>query len=805
MAISLAKPTLPPTMISQPHWLLWRLVDKDNAPKPAKVPYSPHTMGACNSTELESLTTYETALAAWEHAPKFFQGLGFSLQGGIVCVDLDNCLMDSGGLMPWAQDILDQLPPSFTEVSQSRCGLHWFGTGTINGTRNKFTLADGNTVEIYQSKRFIAVTGTRFEDAPLELAEAGEQLNQLYTQLCEKQPRSPVTQVPKAPTLPVDLDDTQLIQKMFNSSGDKAIEALWHGDTSAYNDDESSADLALLSHLAWWTNGDSHRMERLFGQSMLAAREKWRRDDYRQRTMAKALEGFAGGYTGEGNKPNSVVLQPWPEPRVLPRQLIPVDPFAIELLPYRVRGFVEDEAHRMQAPIDFLGVSTMVVLAAIIGRQVTIRPKKHDDWAVVPNLWGMVVGRPSTLKTPSIAAVMKGLKRLEAKEMNDYQKAKGDYDAMADVVKIRMDASKKKLKTQFGKKSGVDMEAAAQQLREDSELPPEPVCKRYLTNDSTIEKVGELLSKNPQGMMVFRDELAGFLRRLDKDGHEEDRTFYLESWNGDGNFKTDRIGRGTIVIPALCLSIFGGIQPSVVSKWLYGMMTQIGQDDGLIQRFQLMVWPDEPTEYKDVDIPPNLTARQEYYALLDFLATLQPDSIGAQRDSDEGVPYLRFADDAQPIFSQWMTDWRNNLKREGHIEPLENHYGKYPSLVASLALICHLANGDTGPVTHTALLQALSWSEYLQSHATRIYTAAMHSHVDVAHKVLKKLERGELHNPFTVRDLQRYHTRGVPAEQLHDALDELEDCGYIRRETVKTSGRPKDQFHIHPHLLRKGA
>ena len=82
-----------------------------------------------------------------------------------------------------------------------------------------------------------------------------------------------------------------------------------------------------------------------------------------------------------------------------------------------------------------------------------------------------------------------------------------------------------------------------------------------MTQDATVEKLGELLQENPRGMLVSRDELAGWLRTMDKPGREGDRDFYLEGWNGSGGYTLDRIGRGTVHIPAVTLSICGGIQP----------------------------------------------------------------------------------------------------------------------------------------------------------------------------------------------------------------------------------------------------
>jgi hypothetical protein len=61
----------------------------------------------------------------------------------------------------------------------------------------------------------------------------------------------------------------------------------------------------------------------------------------------------------------------------------------------------------------------------------------------------------------------------------------------------------------------------------------QPVCRRYQVNEPTVEKLGEILNQNPQGVMLFRDELPGFFDRLELAGNEADKAFYLEAWNGD--------------------------------------------------------------------------------------------------------------------------------------------------------------------------------------------------------------------------------------------------------------------------------
>ena len=81
----------------------------------------------------------------------------------------------------------------------------------------------------------------------------------------------------------------------------------------------------------------------------------------------------------------------------LPTERPPVKPFPPEILPESLRPWIEDIAERLQCPPEFPAVGAMESLAALVGRKVGIRPR-HDDWLVVPNLWGVIVGRPGVLK-----------------------------------------------------------------------------------------------------------------------------------------------------------------------------------------------------------------------------------------------------------------------------------------------------------------------------------------------------------------------------------------------------------------------
>ena len=80
--------------------------------------------------------------------------------------------------------------------------------------------------------------------------------------------------------------------------------------------------------------------------------------------------------------------------------LLPVPPFDAGLLPDALRPWIADIAERMQCPPDFPAVAAMVALARVVGRQVAIRPKRRDDWTVIPNLWGGMVASAGIAENP---------------------------------------------------------------------------------------------------------------------------------------------------------------------------------------------------------------------------------------------------------------------------------------------------------------------------------------------------------------------------------------------------------------------
>jgi Protein of unknown function (DUF3987) len=491
----------------------------------------------------------------------------------------------------------------------------------------------------------------------------------------------------------------------------------------------------------------------------------------------------------------------WPEPDPLPDGLPTVPSFDDRLLPEGLRTWLTDIADRTQCPPEYVAIGVVVSLSAIVGRRCAIRPKQKDDWTVVPNLWGAVVGPPSSMKSPALTEALRPTHRLAGEATERYRQLFDGHPAVLAEAKARRSVVEGAMK-QAAKAGNADMAALRAEFEAAAD-PPEPSERRYVVNDTTVEKLGELLNENPQGLLHYRDELSGWLASLDRDGHENDRAFFLEAWNGAGRYTYDRIGRGTLHIGAACVSMLGGIQPGPLAQYLRGAVRGGVGDDGLMQRFQLIVYPDPPTTWRNVDRWPDSDARNRAFELFKRLDALTPEALGAE--TDDGLPFLRFDSDAQELFDRWLGELMTRARARGEHAAIEAHLTKYPSLFPSLALLCHLADAQQlppGPVMLASARRAAAWCDFLEAHTRRVYDAVTAEKLNAARALLARLRTGALGHTFSPREVYRAGWAGLGNnEVVGEALAVLEDHGWIHRTVIaETGGRPRTEYTAHPTL-----
>ncbi|EGV18774.1 YfjI family protein [Thiocapsa marina] len=511
------------------------------------------------------------------------------------------------------------------------------------------------------------------------------------------------------------------------------------------------------------------------------------------------LERLAG--VEPANEPVAPPAEPeeWPKIQPIPATLYPVDPFDMALLPESLRGWIADAAERMQCPPDFPAVGAMVALSSVVGRKCVVRPKRFDDWEVVPNLWGAVVGRPGIMKSPALSVALNPLDRLQTAARDAFKDQVSQHEG-AEIIR-EMQAKAAKDQAQKLVKGGkiLEAEAALRSMGGDEGDPP--ALRRYKVTDTTVEALGEILIDNPWGVLAYRDELYGLLRGLDKEGQEGSRAFYLQGYDGNQGYTFDRIMRGkNLHIEAVCVSMLGGIQPGKLKSFIREAVTEGAGDDGLLQRFSLMVWPDPSRDWKNVDRWPNTDAKASAFKVFEKLDGIKPDT---DPDTGRDVPWVyRLSEAAQELFDHWRATSLEPRLRDGSMHPaLESHLAKYRKLVPAVALVCALAD-DEEAVSEASMLRALAWAGYLESHARRIYGAGTGADVDGAIALLAKIKARAVSDGFKASDIYLKGWAGVAGVQAtRDALRILCDLGYLLHVSTKpgpAGGRPSEAYRINP-------
>lgn len=497
------------------------------------------------------------------------------------------------------------------------------------------------------------------------------------------------------------------------------------------------------------------------------------------------------------------------QPKELPAVSAPVPCLSEKLIPSTLRPWVMDVSERMQVTPEFVMAPVIVALSSVVGRKVGIFPKEHDDWLVIPNLWGGIVARPGYFKSPTIAEALKPLDNLVAKAAKDFAEKKQAASSSSQVLTARLEVLKESLKKSARNHDEAELSSLQSEIEDlEGQLETLKVFeKRYKTNDATVEKVAQLLKENPNGLLIVRDELHGWMKSLDKPGREGDREFYLEAWNGYGSYTVDRVGSGTLHVPALSLSVLGGVQPGKLFVYVKDAIRGQKGDDGLLQRFQVLVYPDDKQGWENIDRAPDFKAREIVYDLFERLEELNMGEFGLTKDEAENsIPGVRFEPEAQSLFNHWRAKLEKQLRSDHFDCPaLESHLAKYRSLMPSLSLLFWLLDFVTSrgrpKVSAGAAEMAVAWCEFLQEHARKIYSPTLGADVRCAHQLLKKVKSGAVRDNDTVRAIYRKQWATLDTtDKVDDALAVLEQYGWIKIDQEPCRGGASRKIFLHPSL-----
>lgn len=669
-----------------------------------KIPHNARTGARASAADSETWSTFEEALrTAFGRSPRGgrYDGVGFVFSSGdpYAGVDLDKCRdSETGDLEEWAAEIIRDLG-GYAEASPSGTGVHVIVRGDAPNKKR-------GGVEAYSSRRYFTVTGEALEGAGVQIPERQAELDALTREhLVDPESGGVPRNAPRGYASPsgVELSDDEVIERCRKAKNAPLFEALYDaGDTSGHEHDASRADLALLNHLAFYTQ-DFAQLERLFGGSALGRRRKWRsRAGYRRDTINKALSGLGATYTPRRNSPRSQEAGPDSGTRyaVTPLRRPPVEgapEFPTRALPGGVARLVEEAAKAVGCPPDAIGLAVLVALGTAIGNARVIQPKK--GWTEGAAIYAAVIADSGEKKTASISAATGVVLDLDGKLIREHEEKLDEF-------------------AREEREYEVEKKDAAKQGLAAPPPPRPPAAERIHVNDTTIEALMPILKDTPRGVLLGRDELVGWVKSMDQykaGGKGSDRQFWLSTWS-NSPASVDRKGQArTLSVERPFVSVLGSIQPSVL-----GELSE-GREDGMLERF-LFVYP-EPINSPWTDDEISDEAEASYRGLFDRLR-----SLGMGLD-DHGAPVkaaVAFSDVAKELFVEEYDKHRREMRLPGFPQNLRSPWAKLEAYFLRIILIlaaCRFAGASGVPerVEADDVLRAGVLIGYFKAQARRVF------------------------------------------------------------------------------------
>jgi len=477
----------------------------------------------------------------------------------------------------------------------------------------------------------------------------------------------------------------------------------------------------------------------------------------------------------------------WGTPEELGSELLSVKPFDYNMLPDVLVPFVKDCSERMGHPPDFFAVPLMITAAAALGAKWAVCPRAQDkSWRESSVLWGGVVASPGSKKSTCIKTAARPIFQIEKKLTVAHQKKYEQY--LIEKQKYDLIPKKQKLAAPL------------------TAVPTEPILERALIQDISYQKVAELMSVSPCGLLVYLDEIASLVTSWDTKGQESARSFFLTAWNGDSPYSVDRISRERNLIKRAYACIVGGVQPSILAEYIRRAKSGGLNNDGMIERFQLLVYPDFDPEQEAIDRKVDEDAEVRAYEAIEGLRCLNPNDFNFKSLKQEDRSILHFDTQAQCLVNKLEKKIKNLATSGQEEEMMASHLNKMPGTVFKLAMLIHLIDGGKGPITLKATKKASQWGVYLRSHAKRIHHLSENGITTLAKRLGSFIIAGKLEEPFTASEISKKGWGGFTNPQVAaEVIKTLEKANWVRSITMQGNGpgKPTARYEANPALREK--
>ena len=423
-------------------------------------------------------------------------------------------------------------------------------------------------------------------------------------------------------------------------------------------------------------------------------------------------------------------------------------PFPTECLPGKAKETIECIAESIGCDESMPALALLCAASAAIGntRQLQIK----EGWYEPAAIWGALVAGSSVGKSPALNSILQPLYDLENLILNQL------YQDLFDL-----------------QSSGCL----------DDEFSKPPYSQRLIVSDITVEALASKLSENPHGLLLHRDELAGWFNSFNKyKSGGDDKQNWLSIWRA-GQITVDRktSDKPAMSVEKSFVSVVGTIQPEVLASSLKGENSY----NGMAARFLYAVPESKRTSWTESGVPQNLIEDLKRV----YLSLLKRGWKCAGKITPETV---KFSPEASCLFGRYHNKSKDEALKHGGM--LESILGKADSYAGRIALILHelkcvygLQTGNI--VSEDTLAEAIRICSWFMDQAYKVNNLTMVSDNKALFKDIRWIQNHGCQ--VSVREWVHHKSMNYKSAMALKFFDQLEKAGIGRVRNHVKKGRGK--------------
>lgn len=406
------------------------------------------------------------------------------------------------------------------------------------------------------------------------------------------------------------------------------------------------------------------------------------------------------------------------------------EPFPRNIFPPTLERYMDEGSHAYRCPRDFFGATMLVAAAALMGASRVLQVT--SDWHVYASIYLAIIAEPGSRKSSAISKVMTPLRWQQAQNQKDHKELMRGW------------------------------KGTPEEGRGDK-----PALKRTYTTDPTMEKLVQILSETPRGVVMVKDEATALITGLNQykeGGKGTDQQYLLSIWANESISveRKSNVDGMPVSVSRPFLSIIGGIQPDM----LHMLADKQGRQDGFIDRFPFCYPETRPyPRWSWDEIDPGLV---EYWKFVCGRLYALEMPFDSDEDRYRPIP-IRMTDRAKAAWEEWYAEHEDEKTNANFFSVLKGHYAKLESYCLRFALAIHMlwaASCDdftpdsAPPLDEFAIFRAAAVIHYFKSHARRAYGALDRNQEDRKAELLVRWI-GKHGGKATSREIQMYRVAGV--------------------------------------------